>query len=95
MQELRDGLHPLIDQWLEAKTNGDDVGQRAAADAIANDPVVREQLKPLSCPTVDALRLDLDAAEERALRKEEAERKQQQQQQLALKLQRLKGVDWS
>lgn len=94
VQELRNGLHPLIDQWLEAKAKGEDAGQQAAAEAIASDPAVRSRLKPLSGPDVDALRFDLDAAEERALRKEEAERKLQQQQ-LALTLQRQKGVDWS
>lgn len=93
VQELRNGLHPLIDQWLEAKTNDDDVGQRAAAEAIVSDPGARSRLKPLSGPDVDALRFDLDAAEERALRKEEAERRLQQQQ-LALNLQLSKGKGW-
>jgi hypothetical protein len=94
VQELRNGLHPLIDQWLEAKAKGEDAGQQAAAEAIVSDPAARSRLKPLSGPDVDALRFDLDAAEERALRKEEAERKLQQQQ-LALNLQRSKGVGWN
>lgn len=94
VQELRNGLHPLIDQWLEAKAKGEDAGQQAAAEAIASDPAARSRLKPLSGPDVDALRFDLAAAEEKARRKEEAERKLQQQQ-LALNLQRSKGVGWS
>lgn len=94
VQELRKGLHPLIDQWLEVTTKGEDAGQQAAAEAIASDPAARSRLKPLSGPDVDALRFNLAAAEEKARRKEEAERKLQQQQ-LALNLQRSKGVDWS
>ncbi len=90
VQELRKGLHPLLDQWLEAKAKEDERGQQAAAEAIASEPALRSRLKPLSGPHAEALRLHLAATEKKALRKDEAERKLRQQQ-LALNLQLSKG----
>jgi len=91
VQELRRGVHRLIDQWIIAKDDCDNAARQAAADAIHQDSTARIRLKPLTGLDVEELRFDLAAAEERALRKEEA---QQRQQQLAIQQQRSKWVDW-